>query len=48
MAQACSLNIEAKSTTSIILSYLLMKKAAIAISQLAKLLEVGQNEDIVI
>ena len=48
MAQACSHNIENKTATSVPLAFLLIKKAAIAISQLAKLLTVGKCSDLTI
>jgi hypothetical protein len=45
MSEACSLSIYSKTSTSIILSYLLIKKAAVSISQLAKLLKFGKNSE---
>lgn len=45
MAEACSLSIYSKTSTSIILSYLLIKKAAVSISQLAKFLKFGKNSE---
>ena len=48
MASACSVNKESKPFYIMRLSYLLVKKATIIISQLAKLLRTGKGFDILI
>jgi hypothetical protein len=48
MASSCCSNKEAGSSICIILSYLLTKKAALVITQLAKLLKVGRSVDMAI
>ena len=48
MATACSVNKESKPFYIMRLSYLLVKKATIIISQLAKLLRTGKGFDILI
>ena len=46
MSQACLKNKESKTETCIILAFLLLKKATICITQLAKLLKMGKGADI--
>jgi hypothetical protein len=46
MSQACCKNREAKTEACITLAFLLLKKATICITQLAKLLKVGKGAGI--
>lgn len=46
ISSACIRNKEASISTSLILSFLLVKKATTVISQLAKLIKQGSNNDI--
>jgi hypothetical protein len=48
MASSCSSNCEAKTSTCSILAFLLVKKATSIITQLAKLLKVGRNAEMII
>lgn len=48
MSQACCKNREARAETCIALTFLLLKKATLSITQLAKLLKVGKGANIVL